>query len=363
MKGIAAAFVLGLIVVNAMSCGKMGPLQTPLAREPMAVDRFSAYQRGGNLVLEWTNPSRYVDGRPLKTLGAIEIWTVEAPAAAGPKARKAGGGEVRGRLLRRIDKMAFAGLSKKSGGDGPEWSSLLPLKPADIHVPLRLALRVTDEKGRASRFSIPVTIEPQICPAPPRVSEVRVEKDRIIVSWLAPETNVDGTRPAAVGGYEVYRSEDGGPFLKLSASPVPGLTFEDRGFQFGRKYDYVVRACTAKTSPPVESDDSEPAALVPRNTFPPDPPADISAVAGSGTVSLSWRPGGSGLAGYKIWRREASDTIFTLLSSRLITDTTFTDASAEKGKTYFYAVSACDKAGNESSKSESGPLTLKGNSP
>ncbi len=84
-------------------------------------------------------------------------------------------------------------------------------------------------------------------------------------------------------------------------------------------------------------------------------------MAGNGVISLSWEAGGEGdLAGYRVWRKDEGSPEFLPLTPQPIPGTVFTDASARPGTSYVYAVSSLDTAGNESARTESLPVTLKG---
>ncbi|HEV7186500.1 MAG TPA: DNRLRE domain-containing protein [Blastococcus sp.] len=91
----------------------------------------------------------------------------------------------------------------------------------------------------------------------------------------------------------------------------------------------------------------------PTDTTPPSVPSGLAAgIVTPSSVPLSWSPstdeaGGSGLAGYRVYRNGAT----TPLNPALATSASYTDATAAAGTTYSYAVTAVDKAGNESARS------------
>jgi chitodextrinase len=92
----------------------------------------------------------------------------------------------------------------------------------------------------------------------------------------------------------------------------------------------------------------------PPDTTPPSSPGGL-AVTGTTTTSitLAWSAstdtGGSGLAGYRIYRDGASTPHAN------VTGTTFSDSGLTSGSTHTYRVSAHDVAGNESAAA--GPVT------
>jgi fibronectin type 3 domain-containing protein len=72
-------------------------------------------------------------------------------------------------------------------------------------------------------------------------------------------------------------------------------------------------------------------------------------------ISLRWRRGTErDLAGYYVYRSEASTSGYTRLTDR-VAGIRFVDETAEPGVTYSYYVAAVDSAGNEGALSEPVP--------
>jgi hypothetical protein len=74
----------------------------------------------------------------------------------------------------------------------------------------------------------------------------------------------------------------------------------------------------------------------------------LSVTATGHSVTLTWGPSPSVVAGYRVYRSLQSGAFYTLLTSTLVPGTTFEDAAIEKGKTYYYVVTAVDVELNES---------------
>ena len=87
---------------------------------------------------------------------------------------------------------------------------------------------------------------------------------------------------------------------------------------------------------------------------PPDAPIGLTALAGDGSVSLSWTApafdGGSPITGYRVYRGEGSGPKSLLAS--VGPDTSYTDASALNGTTYAYEVAAVNALGEGPRSSE-----------
>jgi hypothetical protein len=77
------------------------------------------------------------------------------------------------------------------------------------------------------------------------------------------------------------------------------------------------------------------------------------AVAGTGTapqVSLGWSPSTSAVQGYNIYRGTAPGS-YTKINATLDPNTTYTDTTVVGGKTYYYAATAVNSSGQESTYS------------
>jgi len=67
---------------------------------------------------------------------------------------------------------------------------------------------------------------------------------------------------------------------------------------------------------------------------------------------LTWNPAtdcnGDPVLGYNLYRSTDPEGPFTKVNTSLITETTYTDTTAESGVTYYYAVRSVDTDGDES---------------
>jgi fibronectin type 3 domain-containing protein len=109
---------------------------------------------------------------------------------------------------------------------------------------------------------------------------------------------------------------------------------------------------------PIESDDSVPALVTPRDTFPPVAPqnlvvAEIPAENGAISEDLSWSINlENDLAGYRIYRSEQQGERGHSLQMELLLSPAYRDVSVQPGHRYWYVVTAVDRAGNESGPSD-----------
>ncbi|WP_051858415.1 fibronectin type III domain-containing protein [Streptomyces cellulosae] len=89
-------------------------------------------------------------------------------------------------------------------------------------------------------------------------------------------------------------------------------------------------------------------------------PASVKAVPGDGRAKVSWaRNAEADLAGYRVYRSTttpmATDTAHRISGSAPLTGTTFTSTGLRNGTKYYFAVTAVDRAGNQSRASANVP--------
>jgi N-acetylmuramoyl-L-alanine amidase/Fibronectin type III domain len=95
------------------------------------------------------------------------------------------------------------------------------------------------------------------------------------------------------------------------------------------------------------------------DTTPPSRPGTIAASSGKRKITLSWGAstdaGGSGLAGYEIYRSNASGGPFTIIATA--TKTSYNNVGLSRNRAYWFYVKAYDKAGNRSAPSNTATAT------
>jgi hypothetical protein len=212
-------------------------------------------------------------------------------------------------------------------------------------------------------------------PVPERITPVqaRTTESAIELAWAAPTRTSGGDPLGAISDYRIYRGELNPSSLDAASkdltqakwkSPLTLLasqsetSYRDTLFDFGKTYVYIVRTAILVEGSALESSDSDPAILTPRDTFPPAAPRELVAAVlpgsepGSQVVDLSWSISlETDLAGYRVYRSEQQDTRGALVSGDLLPAPSYRDTSVEPGHRYWYSVTAVDRAGNESEPS------------
>jgi hypothetical protein len=362
-RDAAWIFLLPCVLTLALASGCAAPGE-PTARHPVtpvAIADLTGHQTGSAVVLTFTLPRKSTDDAPLPESPTIEIYRVPLSPGAAPDRKTS---------WRLIYTVPSERVGSYLSGDRIEFRD--PLTPADIgsagQHQLAYTVRTRSVKARASGDSNYFTVLISPPPDPPRDLRAAMTETAVVLSWVEPMAS--GNSPNT-SSYRVYRAElePGQEAVKdvaeakyksplaLQGSPSsPG--FSDTQFDFGHTYLYLVRAVSQTLEEPagsVESADSMPAVVTPKDTFPPAAPVGLEATIIPATpeaparVELSWAISSEGdLAGYFVYRSDREDTPGERVSHETLPSPTFRDISVASGKRYFYRVSAVDRAGNES---------------
>jgi fibronectin type 3 domain-containing protein len=310
-------------------------------------------QRGNQVILSWPAPLRNASSGSVQSIRRIDIYRLaEKPTAPLPLTEE----EFANRST-LIGSVTYDIINNAS----ETITYVDTLELAGEPTRLRYALRYVNAAGQRAAFSNFLQLEPAAKIAePPVLLDASVSESGITLNWKTPASNIDGSTPVNLLGYNVYRSDQAqneSGQTPLNQSLVSGAAYVDKNFRFGEKYTYLVRSVSLGTGgAQVESLNSNAVLIEPRDVFPPTAPADIRINAAPGRISLFFPANPErDVAGYYIYR--STDAAlpkerWTKLNDALLTRTTFQDEAVESGKTYFYYLTAVDTAGNTSAPSE-----------
>jgi hypothetical protein len=341
---------LGAAVFLASSCGKRKPPVPPQERVSQRAV-LTGYQRGNQVILAWQMPASNALPGDALNVSRIDVYRLTEKISASQQMSEEEFAN-RSTLIAAL-KISDADFGRKTLNyrDTLEFAG----QPAR----LRYAIRFVNSAGQKAAFSNSLLIEPSAgVPANPQGLNAETTQDFIRLRWKAPEANVDGTKPASVLGYNVYRSgSEREPGKLINTTPVNSTSFEDTSFRFGENYLYFVRALSlGSDAEPIESAESNIVAVKPLDVFPPSPPASLTVAASSQAISLFFAVNAEqDIAGYRIFRSTdpaLAKKDWKLVTPELLKSNTFQDSGVESGKTYFYYVVAVDQAGNISEISE-----------
>ena len=186
---------------------------------------------------------------------------------------------------------------------------------------------------------------------PPRAVEgieVRSGDKQVEVRWDPVRERSDGSGVDREQlGYQVFRSRKDGGFgpAPLNASPLREPQFLDTAVQNDVAYEYRVRAVLVAKGRPVPGPFSASAEALPQRLFPPAPPEGVIGFATASAVRVVWERGDKpDITGFRVYRADGPDGPWEILTKQPITMGFFDDASAVRGRTYWYSVTALDDA-------------------
>ena len=311
---LSAALFLALA-----GCGYVGPPQPPALNIPKPIADFRVSEVGDRIVVHFTPPDQTTEKLPITSLQSIDLY--------------AGLGEanfVRDRWLSTARR--YQVTSPQTG----DYSFDIPASDW-VGQQLILAIRTTGKSGRQSDLSNYGYLDVGAPLTTPTVPVLTSTADGVHLEWT-------GNAPR----YRILRSTLSTPDSKLERlAEVDAPNYVDQTATLGARYQYVILGLKGDVQ---QSLPSPAAAIEPIDTFAPDVPSGLTALAGANSIDLSWsRNTEDDLAGYNVFRA-TEDGPFELVSANLGLPA-YNDAKVETGKRYRYTVSAIDMTGNESARS------------
>ena len=339
-----------LVVLIGVGCGKRGVPVPPKERVLQRVE-ISGYQRGNQVILSWKMPNRNAAAGSVLNISRADVYRLAEPVTAPLQISEE-------EFANRSTLIAAMPITNADFGA----KTLLykdTLQFAGQAARLRYAIRFVNAAGQKAAFSNSLLIEPtsKVAGGPASLS-AEASQDAVRLKWQPPATNIDGSTPVSILGYNVYRSaSEKEPGKLLNKTPVTATGFDDEFFAFGKDYYYFVRAVSVGVqAEPVESAESNIAKFKAIDTFAPSAPSAITVAAAPGTISIFFAINPEkDIAGYKIYRSTDATLPkdkWTLLTPELLKTNTFQDIKVESGKTYYYYLTAADRAGNVSPASD-----------
>jgi hypothetical protein len=344
-----ATLYVGLCIslLGMAACAKISDPLPPQVLVPKPATDLKAAQYADRILLSVSMPGENTDGSRVLTLGEVEIFRMASDRthpgtiphdtfqAQAERIQTIPAGELGRYLANGVLSFWDTGISEpdKLYGGG-----------------FLYAIRIINRKNQTAGFGNQAFIAPIAIPVAPEYFSWTLSRDGIQMNWAAPEKNMDGSVPARIAGYNVYRSENAKDFpaLPLNPEPLARPEFVDRSFEFDKSYYYSVAVVGSRANPLAESLPSAPHEVVTPDTFAPGMPKNLSFVAERGVVTLLWGPpDDTDIAGYRIYRMEEGSTERLLLQADLVTALSFRDDKARGGIKYQYGIAAVDTHKNE----------------
>jgi hypothetical protein len=344
-----------ILLLYSSGCARIADPQPPEIFVPRAATDLSAAQIGDSVLLTVAPPAQNTDGSPVSTLKNIEVLRISQSAKEEPQLFPL-------RELAQKDFLALAAPVLSIPFD--RISSYLQdnrlviqdkprVEPAasDHSQLFRYAVIFVNNKGRAAGLSNQAAIQLISIPPAPEGISAETTQNAVVLKWSAPAENTDGSKPARIAGYNIYRSEQRHMFTPapINSAPLQQAEFLDRSIEFDKTYFYAIRTVGSLREPFAESFPSQAVEVKTIDTFPPAPPERLSPVFENNMVLLMWTPSvSSDVSGYRIYRRMKDAQTRQLLQKALITGLSYRDQGIELNKIYEYSIQSVDTHGNES---------------
>jgi hypothetical protein len=345
-------------------CGAPGEPVPPSPVVPVAIKDLTAHQKGDGVQLSFTLPSSSISGQKLPALPAVEILRGAVRPDGSPDAKS----------FRVVYTIPGALVENYRADDRVLFIDPIAPEETKSHPggAVVYVVRTRASQKRASADSNAVSLRVFPVPAPITSVEARVTETAVELSWPAPAAEL----ASSISGYRIYRVEihPSTPAPAEQPQALPGgkpethaallassetNSFRDTSIVFDHTYVYTVRGVIQVEGNELESSDSAPVTVTPRDVFPPAAPQGLVAAllpgSAPGTVlaDLSWSINlETDLAGYRVYRSEQEGTRGQLVTPDLLPTPAFRDTSVEPGHRYWYTVTAVDRAGNESAPCE-----------
>ncbi len=315
MRRFAPGSLIAASLVT-VGCGYIGDPLPPALNIPARITDLSALQRGGKLIVQFTIPALTTEGLPITSVDAVDL-------RAGPIESQP------------FNMDAWAGSARKLKSEAVKPGGVRVEEPAAAWAgkEVVVAVRLINHKGRASQWSNLVVLPVSAPLTPPENLKAESTVDGVRLAWTAADSL----------SYRIYR---GNELLGKSNKNE----YLDKDTQFGKEYIYAVQAVRKAGETEAESEVSAPAAITPRDTFPPATPTGASAIAGTASIELNWdRNTESDFKNYRIYRAAGSGNFETIADA--VEAPAFSDRAIVSGTAYRYVITAVDQAGNESPRS------------
>lgn len=346
-------------------CGAPGQPTPPSPPIPSAITDLTARQSGDGALLSFTLPGKTVTGKRLTENPACEIFRGALKAD----------GSADNQSFRLVYAIPSAMVPNYVVEKHVEFTDPLPPEKGKAHPGSKVAYLVRTRVSPKKSSADSNIVEVAIFPVPQSIAGVdaQVTETAIELSW-PPITQTSGGEALGDVTYRLFRGQLNSPVdqavidaatkdlaharwkspLALLASPASN-SYRDADFVFDETYVYVVRTVATARPEILESADSVPLIVTPKDIFPPAAPQGLVAAvlqgdpAAAPVVDLSWSISPEpDVAGYRVYRSEQEGQRGAAVTSELLPTPAFHDAAVQPGRRYWYTVTAVDRFGNES---------------
>ena len=304
-----------LAILVAGGCGYIGSPHPPLVNIPSRITDLDVVEHASDIIVRFTVPQNTTEGNLLRAPIKLDVRAGAAGSDWDERAKP------------------LTDIAIRDGRAQTEF-------PAESWIgrEVTVGARVIGANGKEAAWA---TYSLRIAPPAEKPAGLKAEATAqgVHLSW-------DG----AAGSFRIFRRTG----EEKDFSPVAEVDrreWTDTNSQFGQSYAYrVQRIVKADERHEAQSDFSDVFEITPRDTFPPAVPSGLAASAAPASIELTWEQNTEAdLAAYRVYRAVDGGEFERIAEVSQIP--AFSDQKVERGKTYRYAVTALDRAGNESQKS------------
>lgn len=354
-RSIAVWLLLG---VTLAGCGKKGDPQAPLRRDPGRITELVAHRVDERIELRFTVPATNHDGSRPPVIERVEIYRASTPPGdpAPPESQILQRDHLRATFTIRTDEAPPAATPP-----APDVRIATPgetvtfvdgidpsVAPGTAAAPTWRYVAVGVRGGSRRGTPSPVAAVPLSMVVPPASQPgISFDERNITMTWTpAPE-------PAGQL-FRVYRVESAekravGKLVSDAALDKPEFS---AAVEFGAEQCFVVRTAVKIDNATIEGPPGPATCVTPVDKFPPPAPAGLTGVHREGAITLIWNAVNvPDLGGYLVLRGEGTGETLQPLMKEPLTEATYKDTRVTAGTSYFYAVVAVDRAGNQSAPS------------
>ncbi len=325
MRLWVAAFAL-LWLAGLLGCGYVGPVLPPSPDIPRPVTDLQVIEQGDQLKVTFSLPPRTTDNLLIKSYTDLDlaVGPEQSPFDFETWSDSAQHFEIPSPPPNDPDAPRPQPVSKTL--PAAEWTG------KHIVVAVRTSMRKDDRYSQWSNRALVDVIAPLAAP----VAKIEATKKGYLLTWPDEGAGIK---------YLISRRgpTDKAP-VQIGTSTDP--LYLDSTSHWDTPYTYTVVAQKGAA----QSEPSKDLAVIHADTFPPEVPATVTALAAPNSIEVSWsRSPDANLKGYYIYR-STNGGDFTRQGD-LVNVPTFSDQKVEHGKSYRYEISAISQKGHESEKS------------
>lgn len=327
----ASLLLIAISLFFAQACGVKGSPEPPLRPRPPSVTQVEILPRETYNLIRWMAPAASTSRKQTAVTYFVIRRSTKAP------------GESAWSEAVNVSEVPVRGA-----GEQMEWED----RDVGAGVLYRYQVFAGDKKERLGDPSSPVQAQWAQPPGVPKKVRITVGDRSLNIDWDSPGGDVK------VEGYFVYRAGPTG-FVRLTEDALQQTWFLDGALTNGQTFRYFIRAAGIAGTNLVEGPASPVVEATPADLIAPQVPVGVGAfpAEGGGALVKWWPNDEPDLAGYNVYRESPKPEKPEKIASAH--EAEYLDAAAVTGRTYIYCVTAIDKAGNESAKSEPARVYVK----